>query len=178
MRGKKVLDVGLGAAANAIAALERHEHIEIVSLERDLDALSLALARRLSVSRRSGAPPPSRCCATERGARAPQVDAARRRRARDPHGEGYDTVFHDPFSPEHNAELWTVDCFGGAGALLERRCWRRTAVDATRVSLLLRVGSSASTSCTSPAPRSSSAPAPPETNRPSTARRCAPREGS
>jgi len=88
MAGKKVLDVGLGAAANAIAALERHEHIEIVSLERDLDALSLALRDGFPYLEkwRAAALALLRDGAWSEGGR--KWDAARRRRARDPHRRG------------------------------------------------------------------------------------------
>jgi queuine tRNA-ribosyltransferase len=137
--GRKVLDVGLGAAANAIAALEKHEQIEIVSLERDLDALKLALHDEFPylAKWRSAVETLMREGHWSDGGRkwTLRVGDAREMLT----GEGYDTVFHDPFSPEHNAELWTVDWFRAVrercapGALLATY----SSSTPTRVSLLL-----------------------------------------
>jgi queuine tRNA-ribosyltransferase len=116
--GHKVLDVGLGGAANAIAALEKHEQIEILSLERDLDALKLALKDGFPYLDRWRAAVETllREGTWNEGGRAwtLRVGDAREQLT----GEGYDTVFHDPFSPEHNAELWTVEWFDA----VRKRC--------------------------------------------------------
>lgn len=145
--GASVLDIGLGAAANAIAALEKGA-ARVVSLEHDLSALELAL--------RDGFPYLERW----RGvAQALLRDGAwegkwalRKGDAREQlrEGERFDVVFHDPFSPANNPELWTVEWF---------RALREHAADAavlatysaatsTRVALLLAgwfVGAGAST---------------------------------
>jgi queuine tRNA-ribosyltransferase len=117
----RILDVGLGAGANAVAALtraagmgdKRQRAVEIVSLEHDLAPLRLALAdpqgfpwltpyahaaRRLLEDGRW----------EERSLewRVLVGDAATSIREID--GQ-FDLVFFDPFSPEANPSLWTVD---------------------------------------------------------------------
>lgn len=122
-RPVRVLDVGLGGAANAAAALDtaralgagRRRPLELVSLELDTSALELALADP------EGFP-----------FLTPWVDAAQAVLAQGSWSQGglswslvrgdaaatigtlegpFDLVFHDPFSPEHNGPLWTVAFF-------------------------------------------------------------------
>jgi tRNA U34 5-methylaminomethyl-2-thiouridine-forming methyltransferase MnmC len=146
-----ILDVGLGAAANAVAALscaaaipgsERRE-LEVVSLEVDLAPLRLALAdpegfpflvpfaeagRALSSSGR-----------WEQGGltwKLVEGDASEQLAALDVKAE---LVFFDPFSPEHNPSLWTPETL----ARVRERCSddallaTYSAATPTRVSLLL-----------------------------------------
>jgi queuine tRNA-ribosyltransferase len=137
--GRKVLDVGLGAAANAIAALEKNEQIEIVSLERDLDALKLALRDGFPYLDKWGGAVEAlmRDGRWEQGGRKWTLLVGDARETLS--GEGYDTVFHDPFSPEHNAELWTLEWFRA----VRERCTSDALLATyssstpTRVSLLL-----------------------------------------
>ena len=117
----RILDVGLGAAANAVAALTcaeklggaRQRALEIVSLEKDLDAL------RLAVSDPEGFPflvPWKTACEAvlEHGVwesvgftwRVLLGDAKESLEEAD---GVFDIVYFDPFSPESNPSLWTVE---------------------------------------------------------------------
>lgn len=150
----RILDVGLGAGTNALAALEaaralgpeRRRTLEIVSFERHLDPL------RLARSDAEGFPHQARWSLAvdrllEHGrweedglswslvlGDLPDTFA----RAAGP----FDLVFFDPFSPQTNPGLWTVETFArvrslcrqeGQGALLATY----SAATPTRVSLLL-----------------------------------------
>jgi tRNA U34 5-methylaminomethyl-2-thiouridine-forming methyltransferase MnmC len=120
----RIWDVGLGAATNAVAAIAaaealgpaRARTLEIVSFERDLEPLRLALEDPEGfpylVSQRAAA---------ERIARGEPHEAPGLRwtlqlgdvREELPRAPGpVDLVFFDPFSPKANPELWTVDAFG------------------------------------------------------------------
>lgn len=150
----RIYDVGLGGAANAVAALdcfralgsEAKRGIELVSFERDLRPLELALsdpegfpfltpweqAVRAVLDRGVWEVPGIRWVLLQGDVLQRLPDAPR-----DP-----EIVFHDPFSPETNTELWTVETFR---ALRERaRGDERgtllvtySASTRTRVSLLL-----------------------------------------
>jgi queuine tRNA-ribosyltransferase len=147
-----LLDVGLGAGSNALAALRAAETapaggrgLEIVSFEQDLGALALAA---------------SDAGAGRLGLEDPARDAARDLLARGRHesarvlwrlvlGDVLETlpqedvraelVFWDPFSPRANPALWTCAAFSAARA----RCTERAALytystaTATRAALLL-----------------------------------------
>ncbi|MFY3745422.1 tRNA guanosine(34) transglycosylase Tgt [Anaeromyxobacter sp. Red801] len=153
-----LLDVGLGAGANALAALRAAaaappggRALELVSFERDLGALALAAsddgAARLGL--------------------APEDVAAARALLRDgAWGSGRarwrlvlgdlletlprqdlraDVIFWDPFSPRANPGLWTLAAFGAAWARSGPRCalYTYSTATATRSALLLagfRVG--------------------------------------
>jgi queuine tRNA-ribosyltransferase len=139
--GKRVLDVGLGAAANALAALQAREEIELVSLEKDLDALTLALRDGFAYLEpwRPAVEALLREGAWSDGGRKWTLLVGDAGEQLLKAGQGFDTVFHDPFSPEHNAELWTVDWFR---AVRERcvdgaRLATYSTSTPTRVSLLL-----------------------------------------
>jgi queuine tRNA-ribosyltransferase len=146
-----LFDVGLGAGANALAAIAAAESLpggralELVSFEADTGALALAAseagAARLGLSGRARAAA-LELLATGRH-EAPRVlwrlvrgDA----RATLPAEEASaDLVFWDPFSPRANPELWTCAAF----AALRARCAPGAAVytystaTATRSALLL-----------------------------------------
>ena len=146
-----LFDVGLGAGANALAALAAAERagpgrrLEIASFEADTGALALACS--------DGG-------AAHLGLSAPTLDAARtllaRGRFESPRvlwrlvpGDvretlareraAADVVYWDPFSPKANPELWMVAAFSA----LRARCGTRAAVytystaTATRSALLL-----------------------------------------
>lgn len=145
-----IFDVGLGAATNAVAALTCAQQVggalEVHSFERDLAPLRLALADP------EGFP-----------FLIPFHDAARTLMEKGEwhhgplhwflhHGElleclphapqTAELIYYDPFSPKHNASLWTPEafallrkscCAAAAGALL----FTYSASTAMRVSLLL-----------------------------------------
>jgi queuine tRNA-ribosyltransferase len=150
-----LFDVGLGAGSNAIAARAASERaapgagrLEIVSFERDLDALELALvhgpafglegegaeaARALLACGRHES---SRTCwRLERGdvleAFRALGDARQPVRA--------DIVFWDLYSPRRNPGLWTIAAFSALRRLAGERCtlFTYSASTATRVALLL-----------------------------------------
>jgi queuine tRNA-ribosyltransferase len=114
-----VWDVGLGAAANAMAALRAAEAVfagglELVSFERDLDPLRLALAHperfpylkhrapHALLARGEWSSPDSRIrwrlLAGDFLARLSDAPAP-------------DVIFHDPFSTRVDGPLWTADAF-------------------------------------------------------------------
>ncbi len=148
----RILDVGLGAGANAIAALtraqamgdKRQRGLEIVSLEIDLTPLQLALAdpegfpwvapwkasatRLLEDHRWEAQSLEWRLTVGDAVSLVKEVDGQ------------FDLIYFDPFSPESNPSLWTVDflrairsCTKYDGALLATY----SAATPTRVSLLL-----------------------------------------
>ncbi|ABS26603.1 tRNA guanosine(34) transglycosylase Tgt [Anaeromyxobacter sp. Fw109-5] len=147
-----LLDVGLGAAANALAALRAAEALpaagralEIVSFERELGALALAVsaegAARLSLDPASLAA--ARALLAHGRHESPRVlwrlvqgdllETLPREQVR------ADVVFWDPFSPRANPALWTWAAFAAARA----RCgdaatlYTYSTATATRAALLL-----------------------------------------
>lgn len=157
-RPLRVLDVGLGAATNAVAALTaaravdagRRRPLEVVSLERDLAPLRLALADPegfpFLVPFAAAA---ARLVATGSWS-GEGVDAGSSWRlvhadveqALEAAGGDHDCVFFDPFSPRANPTLWTPTFLSrvralcrtdGPGAVLATY----SAATPTRVSLLL-----------------------------------------
>lgn len=117
----RILDVGLGAAANAIAAFtcaqnmgkSRGRGLEIISLEHDLTAL------RLAVNDPEGfpflVPFKTACEAVLEHHVWESLDFTWRVLVGDAREtleecEGvFDLIYFDPFSPESNPDLWTVD---------------------------------------------------------------------
>ena len=149
-----LFDVGLGAGSNALAAWEESARapatarpLEIVSFERDLGALHLALslpaddAGALGFTSDSAEAARALLAAGEhRSARTFwrlwQASCCRRWRAE---RSAADIVFWDPFSPRANPELWTVEAFAAARARAGPRCtlFTYSASTATRVAMLL-----------------------------------------
>jgi len=146
-----LLDVGLGAGSNALAALRAAEAapegrgLEIVSFERDLGALALAVsdegAARLGLdttARDAGRALLARGRFESRRVvwRLVLGDALETLRGEDARAE---FVYWDPFSPKANPGLWTCAAFAAARA----RCAERAALytystaTATRAALLL-----------------------------------------
>ncbi len=117
----RILDVGLGAGANAVAALtcakslgdKRRRSLEIVSQESDLDALRLALDDA------EGFPflqPWKEACEAllehhewEQNNLSWRVMVGDARDTLEEADGVFDLIYFDPFSPETNPTLWTVD---------------------------------------------------------------------
>jgi tRNA U34 5-methylaminomethyl-2-thiouridine-forming methyltransferase MnmC len=119
----RILDIGLGGAANAIAALEAHAQLaptrarplELVSFERDLGPLRLVVeqlaqfpflagwqeALRSVLERHTWSGPAARWTV--------HLGDVRERLSEVP--AGAELIFHDPFSPKANEELWTPEFF-------------------------------------------------------------------
>lgn len=117
----RILDVGLGAGANAVAALTRAEQagqgrkreLEIISLESDLAAFELALSEPESFPflvpwRRAG-----EALLSQGHWEGPgltwRVLVGDARETIDGVPGWCDLIFFDPFSPEANPTLWTID---------------------------------------------------------------------
>ncbi len=144
-----LFDVGLGAGANALAALAAAERggraLEIVSFE--VDTRALALAASAAGAERLGLGPAAVLAARTLldGGRFESGRVLWRLVAGDVRGTlareaaVADVVFWDPFSPRANPELWTV----GAFAALRSRCgpgaalYTYSTATATRAALLL-----------------------------------------
>jgi queuine tRNA-ribosyltransferase len=147
-----LLDVGLGAGSNALAAWRASEaappgarRLEIVSFDRDLAALALALspevAPRLALSGAAAAAARrillegrhSTARTLWRLAKGDLADALRGET------EPADVVFWDPFSPKVNPECWTVEAFAAARARCRGRAtlFTYSTSTATRAALLL-----------------------------------------
>ena len=123
-------DVGLGAAANAMAAIECYEAahatrpLRLVSFENDLDSLRLALAN-------------TQCFPYLRASSTNEILAGGEWRSRShdivwtllsgdflatmKHAPAPDVIFYDMFSSKTSAELWTARIFR---QLFERCCGR------------------------------------------------------
>jgi queuine tRNA-ribosyltransferase len=145
-----VFDVGLGAGSNALAARAASERLpesaarlELVSFERDLGALALALASGDAFGCR-GEPAAAARALLARGAhetartrwrlvRGDVLEALAREEA---HAA---VMFWDPFSPRANPALWTVAAFAAARRCAGPRCalYTYSASTATRLAMLL-----------------------------------------
>lgn len=146
-----LLDVGLGAGSNAIAAWqvahaprEAARELVIVSFDRTLDALRLALAHPADFGLEGAGGEAARGLlergehATERvrwsfvGGELPASLGSV------PEGSA-DVVFWDPFSPRANPGLWTAAAFGALRPLCRTGCTVHTygGATSTRSALLL-----------------------------------------
>jgi queuine tRNA-ribosyltransferase len=145
-----VFDVGLGAGSNAFAARAAAERagqgagrLRLVSFERDLGALALALENPDAFAIDEGATVAARALLAHGHHETPHVtwsleagdvlEALARVPAR------ADVVYWDPFSPRANPTLWTVAAFAAARRAAGPRCtlFTYSASTATRVALLL-----------------------------------------
>jgi queuine tRNA-ribosyltransferase len=145
-----VFDVGLGAGSNALAARAESERapagsrpLQLISFERDLSALELALCHGdafglqgdgAEAARALLATGQHRTARTDwRLARGEVLHSLARERTR------ADIVFWDPFSPRANPDLWTVAAFAAVRALAGPACTLLTysAATATRLAMLL-----------------------------------------
>jgi queuine tRNA-ribosyltransferase len=148
----RILDVGLGAASNAVAALTcarevgagRRRGIEVVSLEHDLAPLRLALddpegfdflvpfAEAAQTLIRDG-------FWEGEGLQWRLLTGDAQKRLEEV-GRDFELVFQDPFSPEQNPSLWTVEWLERIRALAHpdgMQLVTYSSATPTRVSLLL-----------------------------------------
>jgi tRNA U34 5-methylaminomethyl-2-thiouridine-forming methyltransferase MnmC len=124
-----VWDVGLGAGHNAMAlvhaldAAPGHGAVELVSFERDLDALALALAHPRAFPHLRH-PAPHRLLARDRfersGLRWTLVRGALPATLAD--APAPDVIWWDPFSAKVDDALWTAATFAAVAARLTRPC--------------------------------------------------------
>jgi queuine tRNA-ribosyltransferase len=145
-----LFDVGLGAGSNALAARSVSEslpaasaRLELVSFERDLGALELALTEGDAFGWRDEPADAARALLAHGVHETPRtlwrlvggdlLEALARQTV------PADIVYWDPFSPRANPALWTVAAFSEARRLAGPRCalYTYSASTATRLALLL-----------------------------------------
>lgn len=145
-----LFDIGLGAGSNALAARAIAEAaapgsapLHIVSFERDLGALRLALDHGSAFGLDGAAGEAARALITQGEHTTPHTRWSLR------HGDlltalsveptRADVVFWDPYSPKANPDLWTVAAFAACRRVAGPRCtlYTYSASTATRVALLL-----------------------------------------
>lgn len=146
-----LLDVGLGAASNAVAAWRVSEampsgarRLAIVSFDRSVDALALALTHPADFALEGDAGVAARAL-LERGAHETARTSWRLHAGELPDtlwtetGESADIVYWDPFSPRANPALWTLAAFVALRRVCRRGCTVHTysGATATRSALLL-----------------------------------------
>ncbi len=129
-----IWDVGLGAAANALAAVralaagyQHTEEVMLFSFDRSLGALEFALANAETLGYPVGYESALKSLLIHRGVEIPMGDTkifwrvvcddfptvlAHSAKFFPPHA-----IFYDPYSPTVNREMWTLETFG---ALLNR----------------------------------------------------------
>jgi queuine tRNA-ribosyltransferase len=149
-----LLDVGLGAGSNALAALRAARaapgagrRLEVVSFERDLGALALASAEE-GAARLGLAPDDVRAARALLAAGRHEEERASWRLVPGDALLGLrrqaalaEVAFWDPFSPRVNPELWTVEAFSALRAACGPRAVAFTYSTATSVrSALLLAG--------------------------------------
>ena len=145
-----IWDVGLGAAANAVAVIEAfrgfdgHARIELHSFDETTTPLAFALAHAESL----GYVAPHRCAIEQLLEGGAATDGAVRWhlhrgdfRALGSDAPAPHAMLYDPYSPRANPELWTLEHFTALAARLDpaRGClWSNyTRSTAVRVTLLL-----------------------------------------
>jgi queuine tRNA-ribosyltransferase len=145
-----LFDIGMGAGSNAMAARAESERahgsvarLELVSFERELGALALALTHPTDFALEGESGEAARALLA-RGRHATARTCWRLR-----HGDILaalasetclaDIVFWDPFSPKANPDLWTVGAFTALRRVAHARCtlFTYSASTAVRCALLL-----------------------------------------
>jgi len=140
-----LFDVGLGAGSNAVAArrVAGAGRLSIISFERDLGALALAVEHAADFGLDGEHLTAARALLATGAHRDAHIDWQLR------HGEllsllateplRADIVFWDPFSPKANPSLWTIAAFAALRRVAGPRCtlYTYSASTATRVALLL-----------------------------------------
>ncbi|HEY0708091.1 MAG TPA: MnmC family methyltransferase [Polyangia bacterium] len=143
-------DVGLGAGSNALAAWataeaapESSRRLVMISFERDLGALTLALTEGASFGFTAEAVTAAQALLTtgqhETARTSWQLRPGDLRAALSIEPTQADIVFWDPFSPRANPELWTVAAFAAvrARAAPGATLFTYSASTAVRAALLL-----------------------------------------
>jgi queuine tRNA-ribosyltransferase len=140
-----VFDVGLGAGSNALAARAVADvgQLELVSFERDLGALELALGEPAAFGLDGEAGEAARALLAQGVHESTHVRWRLRRGellealAHEPLRA--EIVFWDPFSPKANPALWTVAAFAAMRRVAAEQAtlYTYSASTATRVALLL-----------------------------------------
>lgn len=145
-----LFDIGMGAGSNALAARAESERtpagaawLELVSFERDVGALELALTQPLDFALDGESGEAARALLAH--GRHETARTCWRLR----HGDILealarenclaDLVFWDPFSPKANPDLWTVAAFAAVRRVANARCtlFTYSASTAVRSALLL-----------------------------------------
>lgn len=141
-----VFDVGMGAASNALAARRAAMDtpaavLDLISFERDLDALTVALAEPEAFGFQGEPGEATRTLLTDGRHEYARVRWQLR------HGDllqalateslRADIVFWDPFSPKTNPDLWTVAAFTAIRRVAGPRCTLFTYSASTTVRLAL-----------------------------------------
>jgi len=145
-----LFDIGMGAGSNALAARAESERVqtgaarlELVSFERDLGALELALTQPADFALEGESGQAARALLAH--GRHETTRTSWRLR----HGDILealasetslaDIVFWDPFSPKTNPDLWTVAAFTALRRVAHARCtlFTYSASTAVRSALLL-----------------------------------------
>ncbi len=145
-----LFDIGLGAGSNALAARMVAERapagaatLELVSFERDLGALELALTRGAGFGLDGEPGLAARALLAADRHETPRTRWLLRRgellAALADEPTRADVVFWDPYSPRANPELWTIAAFAALRRVAGPRCtlFTYSASTATRVALLL-----------------------------------------
>jgi queuine tRNA-ribosyltransferase len=145
-----VFDIGMGAGSNALAARAESERtpagaarLELVSFERDLGALELALTQPADFALEG------ECGDAARALLAHGIYETGRTLWRLQHGDIRealpreaclaDIVFWDPFSPKANPDLWTIAALSAVRRVAHARCtlFTYSASTSVRSALLL-----------------------------------------
>jgi queuine tRNA-ribosyltransferase len=142
-----LFDVGLGAGSNALAARAEAErsggHLELVSFERDLGALALALEHGAAFGLDGESAAAARALLASGRHDSAQtswrLEGGDLLEALERQSVAADVIFWDPFSPRVNPELWTIDAFRRARARAAGRAtlFTYSASTAVRVAMLL-----------------------------------------
>jgi len=143
-----VFDIGMGAGSNALAARREaldvpDARLELVSFERDLGALALALSEPQAFGLEGESGKAARALlSTGRDETAGvrwQLRQGEIVAALAKESLKADIVFWDPFSPRANPELWTVAAFAAVRCVANPHCtlFTYSASTAVRVALLL-----------------------------------------
>jgi len=140
-----LFDIGLGAGSNAVAArrVAASNLLTIVSFERDLGALTLAVEHGADFGLDGEHLVAARAILATGAHRSEHVDWQLRNGELLPSLASEplraDVVFWDPFSPKANPTLWTIAAFAAMRAVAGPRCtlYTYSASTATRVALLL-----------------------------------------
>lgn len=120
-----VFDVGLGAAANAIAAMTTclqlddlsQRGLHLVSFERDLSLLEFTLQNASAFDHMNGFESAIASVLMKRKWRSPcgrilwELHAEDFLKSIDQEKSVADIIFYDPYSPQVNSEMWTLACF-------------------------------------------------------------------